>query len=235
MTDLQLQNIKKEYKQIKAVFFDLDGTLLNTIDDLTDAMNAVLDKHGYPLCTVDECKCCVGEGAYEFARSALPREARNPRIIIEVITEYRMEYAKNWNRKTEPYSGIIALLNNLNINGIKIAILSNKRDEVTKETVSYFLPDIPFTEVYGARTEFPLKPDPASALYIAEKLQINPKDICFVGDTKTDMQTATAAGMTAIGVLWGFRTDIELRNNGAKYLVNNPMEIIDILSEINNK
>ena len=223
---------KKESQHVKAVFFDLDGTLLDTIDDLTDAMNVVLAKHGYPICTVDECKCYVGEGSYEFACSALPSEVRIPKVIINIIIEYRTEYAKNWNRKTKPYPGIIALLNNLHAKGIKIAILSNKRDEVTKELTSYFLPNISFIEVRGASTEFPLKPDPASALYMATKLKVEPCEIMFVGDTKTDMQTAVAAGMTAVGVLWGFRTASELDNNGAKYIVNNPVKIMDILSGI---
>ncbi len=220
---------EKKSKWIKAVFFDLDGTLLDTIDDLADSMNEVLHKHGYPVRTVAECKQFVGEGAYEFARSSLPQEARDARSVIDIITEYRIEYEQKWNKKTKPYIGIINLLKELHKFGIVTVVLSNKRDAVAKETVAYFLPDNSFVEVYGACSEFPLKPDPSSALYIATELGIDPSNIMFVGDTKTDMQTAVSAGMVAVGALWGFRSAEELKNNGAKYLVDCPIGILDIL------
>lgn len=210
----------------EAIIFDLDGTLLDTIADLTDAMNAALAKRGYSPRSAEECKCLVGEGTDVFARGALPPDARQPKIIGNLIDGYRAEYAKHWTRKTKPYPGIVDLLKELDARGIPMAVLSNKRDEVVKQAVSHFLPETPFAEVRGARPSVPLKPDAAAALLLAERLGSYPRRVLFVGDTKTDMQTARSAGMVAVGALWGFRTGNELRRNGAEHIVACPAEIL---------
>jgi len=210
------------------VIFDLDGTLLDTIEDMTDAVNAALEQRGYPARSIEEVKYLLGEGPEAFARGALPSNARQTDIIANLIDAYRAEYAKIWTQKTRPYPGIVALLNVLDKRGIPIAVLSNKRDAVVKEAVAHFLPNTPFAEIQGARSGVPLKPDATAALCLANSLGSTPECILFVGDTKTDMETALSAGMIAVGVLWGFRTAEELRRHGAKRLVAQPSDILDL-------
>jgi len=213
----------------KAVIFDLDGTLLDTIEDLTDAMSVVLTRRGYPVRSVEDCKHLVGEGPDEFARGALPSHARRSTLVNKLINEYRAEYANNWNHKTKPYPGIVNLLNELHERGISMAVLSNKRDAMVKKSVSHFLPDIPFVEVRGAQPGVPLKPDVISALLLAEHLGSHPRHLLFVGDTKTDMQTARSAGMVAVGALWGFRAASELWAHGAQHLLEQPGDLTVLL------
>jgi phosphoglycolate phosphatase len=195
---------------------------------MTDAVNAALDQRGYPTRSVEEVKYLVGEGTEVFAGGALPSDARQPDIVASLINEYRAEYVKIWTRKTRPYPGIVDLLNVLGKRGIPMAVLSNKRDAVVKEAVAHFLPGVRFAEVWGARPKVPLKPDPGAALRLAQCLGTVPERILLVGDTKTDMQTARSAGMVAVGVLWGFRTAEELRRHGAKHLVPQPSDILDL-------
>lgn len=218
-------NPRNVWVSVKAIIFDLDGTLLDTIEDITDAMNAALAQRGYPARSVEECKYLVGEGTEMFARGALPPEARDPETVARMVVAYRAEYATNWARKTKPYPGIVELLDGLSACERPMAILSNKRDPVVKQEVSFFLPDVHFIEVRGARPPVPLKPAPTAALLLARMLGTDPRQVVFVGDTKTDMQTAVSAGMVAIGALWGFRAADELRSNGAQYLVRRPTDI----------
>ena len=209
-----------------SVIFDLDGTLLDTIEDMTDAVNAALNQRGYPTRSVEEVKYLVGEGTDVFARGALPAEVRQPDIITSLIDEYRAEYAKVWTRKTHPYPGILDLLKALGRRGIPMAVLSNKRDGVVKKAVAHFFPNIPFVAVRGAQSGIPLKPDPGVALRLAQCLGTTPERVLFVGDTKTDMQTARSAGMIAVGALWGFRTANELRSHGAQCLIDCPVDLL---------
>jgi len=215
--------------RVGAMIFDLDGTLLDTIDDLADAMNAALVQRGYPTHPVQEYKYFIGEGVDVFARSALPPQARDEKTVVDLVRIYRVKYAENWARKTRPYPGILALLQGLNARKTPMAVLSNKRDAVTKQMIAHFLPEISFTEIRGACSEIPLKPDPTGALAIAKAFALEPRNVLFVGDTKTDMQTATAAGMCAVGVLWGFRTADELRASGAEHLIGCPDDIFALL------
>lgn len=215
-------------RSLTSVIFDLDGTLLDTIEDMTDAVNAALDQRGYPTRSVEEVKYLVGEGTEVFAGGALPSDARQPDIIANLIDAYRAEYDKIWTRKTRPYPGVVDLLNILGKRGIRMAVLSNKRDAVVKEAVAYFLPNVPFAEVWGSRPDIPLKPDAGAALRLAKCLGSAPEDVLLVGDTKTDMQTARSADMVAVGALWGFRTAEELLRHGAKHLVPQPSDILDL-------
>jgi phosphoglycolate phosphatase len=222
-------NPQNAWVNAKAIIFDLDGTLLDTIEDITDAMNAVLRLRGYPTRSVEECKYLVGEGTEMFARGALPLEARDPETVGRMVVAYRAEYATNCARKTKPYPGIVGLLDGLTACEIPMAILSNKRDPVVKQEVSHFLPKASFAEIRGARPAVPLKPDPTAALLLARMLGTAPHTVVFVGDTKTDMQTAVSAGMVAVGALWGFRAADELRSNGAQYLIRRPTDIPSLL------
>ncbi|MBN1557889.1 MAG: HAD family hydrolase [Lentisphaerae bacterium] len=210
-----------------AVVFDLDGTLLDTIDDLTDAMNAVLGREGYPPRTVEECKVFVGEGAAAFVRCALPADACRPDRVKAVLEAYRAEYAARWARKTRPYPGIPGCLRTLQARGVPMAVLSNKGDALVKQAVARFLPDIRFAAVRGARPDVPLKPEADAVLPVAERLGRPAHRVWLVGDTKTDMQTARAAGMVPVGVLWGFRSAGELKRYGARHLAATPAELIE--------
>lgn len=213
----------------KAVMFDLDGTLLDTIEDLTDAMNEALAACGLATHTVQECKYFVGDGVRNFALRSLPTESRDEATLTRVVTLYRNAYARNWDAKTRPYEGVETLLDELFTRGLQVVVYSNKPDEFTGLTIRKLLPRWPFAAVVGARDGWAHKPDPAAALDIAGRLGIAPADFVYVGDTNTDMQTATAAGMYAVGALWGFRTAEELRTHGARVLIAHPMELLKVL------
>jgi phosphoglycolate phosphatase len=213
--------------KIRAVLFDLDGTLLDTIEDLTDSMNAVLLTLGFPGHSVSDCKTLVGEGVEHFARGALPAEAsQDERLVARSIELMRSEYRARWHRKTRPYDGIPQLLDDLAGRGMKLAVLSNKADDFTRLMVAHYFPGIAFETVAGARPGRAKKPDPAPALEASLLLGVPPAETAFVGDTKTDMETAGRAGMIPIGALWGFRSAPELLENGARYLIRRPAELL---------
>ena len=218
-------------QNLEAVIFDLDGTLLDTVEDLTDTMNITLIKLDLPVISVEECKQLVGKGLYEFAYFSLPEQSRQPENVNKLIEEYIFEYKRRGRRKTRPYQGINELIEGLHARKIPSAILSNKDETAVKSDVADFLSETWFTGVYGAHPKRQLKPDPAAALKIAEYLNIPPAQVAFIGDTKTDMQTAKASGMFAIGVLWGFRSADELIANGADILVETPHQILQVLDQ----
>ncbi len=215
--------------QYKGVLFDLDGTLLDTIDDLTDSMNSALSAVGLLPHTAEECKYFVGDGVEMFIRRALPEDRRDDQTVAEVRTNYCAAYAKCWANKTRPYEGIPQLLGELERRQITMAVLSNKPDDFTRAVLARLLPQWSFARVAGAREGVPRKPDPAPAIAIAKDLHIPPREFLYVGDTNTDMQTAVAAGMYPVGALWGFRKAEELLANGAKTLIEKPMDLLKLL------
>jgi phosphoglycolate phosphatase len=216
--------------KFKALLFDLDGTLLDTIEDLTDSMNAALARLGFPGHSVEACKQLVGEGIEHFAASALPSEqSRNEAMVARCVRLMREEYRKRWAAKTHPYDGIAELLDALAGRGLRLAVLSNKADDFTKMMVSHFLPGWRFATVVGAKPGVARKPDPAPALRVAEELRLGPGEILFLGDTKTDMETARAAGMYPVGALWGFRSAEELLASGARNLIRRPDELLGLI------
>ncbi len=212
-----------------AVLFDLDGTLLDTIEDLTDSMNAALRRLGFAPRTVEECKYFVGEGIRKFAERALPAESRDDETVDRLVGLMREEYSRRWSAKTRPYEGIPELLGTLARRRLAMAVLSNKPDDMTCRMVHGMLPAAPFAEVRGAIDGAAIKPDPRAALKIARTLQIHPERFLYVGDTSTDMRTAAAAGMASVGVLWGFRQADELTEHGAETLISHPRALLDLL------
>jgi len=213
----------------KAVIFDLDGTLLNSLEDIADSANSVLLNHDLPTHKPDDYKIFVGSGISELMSRALPEKEKDPDTIDDYVKEFREEYARNWNVKTEPYAGIAAMLDELVSRKIKIAVLSNKLHAFTKQCVDELLPRWKFNIVMGLQNDIPPKPDPTSALQIAKQLNIDPLHILYVGDSDIDMKTALAACMHPVGVLWGFRTKKELQKNGAKTLIEKPQELLDLI------
>lgn len=213
----------------KAVLFDLDGTLLDTIDDLGDSLNAVLARNGFPQHGMEACKYFVGDGIVNLVRRAAPAGI-DEATLTRLVEEQRAEYGRRWADKTRPYDGIPELLDALAQRGLRMAVLSNKPDAVTPKVVARFLPQATFDIIRGESEMTPKKPDPAGARKIAADLKVRPAEFLYVGDTNTDMQTANAAGMFAVGATWGFRTAAELLDNGAKALIHHPLELLELLS-----
>lgn len=212
----------------RAAIFDLDGTLLDTIEDLTDSINAALTAQGYPVRTIGECKSLVGDGLSTFILRALPESVReHPEAVRRLLEATRAEYRLRSTVKTKPYPGIRAMLEKLTERKIPLAILSNKPQAATISVVAHYFPGVLFRAVFGARETVPIKPDPAGALEIAALLKLPPREILFLGDTNTDMRTAAAAGMFGVGALWGFRSAEELNAAGAKALAGRPKDVLD--------
>lgn len=218
--------------QFKAILFDLDGTLLDTLEDLGNAVNCVLAKKGFPTHTMDTYRFMVGDGITMLMNRALPEDKRKEDIVHVCIREFLEEYDQNWNVKTKPYDGIAEMLDRLTLYGMKMAVLSNKPDEFTKRCVTELLPKWTFDIVMGQSNSFPLKPNPASAKEIARYLNITPSQFIYLGDTAIDMKTAIAAGMFPVGALWGFRTEKELLESGAKITIRKPQEILNFPDSI---
>jgi len=213
----------------RAVIFDLDGTLLDTLDDLADSANHVLGEFGFPTHPVDAYRYFIGDGIGTLIRRILPENRRDEGTMNEVLLAYRGEYGRRWNVKTRPYEGIEALLDGLSARGVRLAILSNKPDEFARKCVDAMLPRWTFDLVQGERPDGPRKPDPAGALEIAARWGLPPSQVAYAGDTGTDMKTAAAAGMFAVGVLWGFRGEEELVAGGARVLIRRPCELLDLV------
>ena len=212
------------------IIFDLDGTLLDTIEDLADSMNRVLTDLGFPTHTIGAYKYFVGEGVEPLIRRALPEDQLRPELLDQCLGALREEYGRRWENKTRPYAGIPDLLDHLNGMGLRMAILSNKLDHFTRIMVAKLLPRWKFDPVFGARPAVPKKPDPAGALEIAQALHLAPDRFIYLGDTGIDMKTASAAGMAPVGALWGFRPADELRDQGAKWLIEKPADLIALIA-----
>ena len=211
---------------VRAVLFDLDGTLTNTLEDIADAMNRSLRLHGLPEWPLDAYRYLVGDGAKKLAERAVRDRQK---LALSVQQEYQAYYQEHTRVKTQPYDGVPEMLRALQDKGLKLAVFSNKPDADTKNVVAHFFPDIPWAAVRGQVEGIPVKPDPTGALAVAEALQIPPAEFLYLGDTATDMHCAVNAGMLPIGALWGFRTAEELQSSGARQLVQHPMDVLSCL------
>lgn len=216
--------------RFRAAIFDLDGTLLDTLEDIADSANRVLAHHGFPGHNLDAYRHFVGEGVTVLMTRAVPREHQSdPSLIRQCVEEFREDYGRNWKTKTRPYEGVMEMLEALTAGGVKIGVLSNKPDDSTRICVEELLPGIPFEAVMGQREGIPAKPDPAGALQIARTLGAAPEEVLYAGDTPIDMKTALAAGMFAVGVLWGFRSREELEGAGARVLIAHPGDLLKLI------
>ena len=216
--------------RFKAVLFDLDGTLLDTLDDLGDSMNAVLSSRSLATHDREKYKYFVGDGVHNLVLRALPELLRgDDEMVRSCIADMRAEYSRRWKDKTRPYDGITELLDELTRRRVKMAILSNKPHPALTDVVRHYFGGWTFDAAIGARPSVPQKPDPAIALEVGRIAGIAPEDFLYLGDTNTDMQTAVAAGMFPVGALWGFRTAEELRESGARALVAHPRDVLGLL------
>ncbi len=214
--------------RFKAVIFDLDGTLLNTLNDIADATNQVLLDNGFPSHPIDMYKYFIGNGVENLIMRALPKNNATPESMPKYLQAFRSAYAKNWRETTRPYPGIPTLLRRLSEQGIHMAILSNKAHEFTWQMAQALLDQWTFQTVLGAGSEFPKKPNPTAALYILKQLNLRKDECVLVGDSGVDMQTATAAGMFPVGVTWGFRPESELLDNGCRFIARHPSDILSL-------
>ncbi len=211
------------------VIFDLDGTLLDTLEDLADAVNRTLAANGYPTHPVDAYRYFVGDGSKMLITRALPPEHRHPETVTKCFEMFRNDYRQHWKVKTRPFEGIPEMLHQLTELGVKMAVLSNKPHEFTRHCVAELLTAWRFEPILGQRETVPLKPDPAGAFEIARQLDRPPSDFLYLGDSGVDMQTATAAGMFAVGACWGFRSASELQASGARVLIEKPTQLMDLM------
>ena len=215
--------------KFRAVLFDLDGTLLNTIDDLADSMNATLERYGYPRHPVAAYRYFVGDGLVNLVLRSLPEDHRDEVTVNRLMVDQREEYGRRWANKTRPYDGVPELLDALEEQGLALCVLSNKPDDFTRLVVQKLLPKWKFAVVRGERKDTPKKPDPTGARQIAAELGLSEGEFLYVGDTGTDMRTAIAAGMFPVGALWGFRTREELMETGAKVLIEQPGDLLNLM------
>lgn len=213
---------------MRAVLFDLDGTLADTLADLAAAMNHTLAAAGYPTHTPDAYRQLIGEGAENLAWRALPPEARDQAPAIALA--FRAWYAEHLIVETRPYPGIPALLDALGARGVPMGVLSNKPAPATEAVMARLFGQWRFGAIAGQIPERPRKPDPAGALFVAAALGVPPEACLFVGDSAIDMETARRANMTPVGVRWGFRGEAELVEAGAQHLLTTPEELLALLT-----
>jgi phosphoglycolate phosphatase len=209
------------------IIFDLDGTLLNTLDDLRDSLNTILTRHGYPARTLDEVRSFVGNGVKKLVSRSLPEGYTEDELTC-CVNEFREYYKENMQNKTRPYDGIIELLTKLKKLNYKLAIVSNKFDAAVKDlSKDYFGDMVPVA--IGESVNIRRKPAPDSVYKAIEELGADISRAVYVGDSDTDAETAKNAGIPCIGVTWGFRSRQVLESCGVVYIVDSPDEILSII------
>lgn len=223
----------------KIAVFDLDGTLLDTIEDLANCVNEALVHYDLLSLPIDDFKKIVGNGALNLCDVSLKKSISQNRNrtntghenypdAAKLLDLFKNIYKNNISTNTKPYDGIIEALMELEKNGVKLAIISNKPDLYTKELVSIHFPKIKFQYIIGESDSFPRKPDPKSLLFIIKNLHALSEDTYYFGDSGSDMVTALNANAIPVGVLWGFRDEEELINNGAKIILEKPSDITSV-------
>lgn len=211
----------------KHVIFDLDGTLLNTIDDLADTGNHVCTLHGWPTHTVDAFKLMVGNGIPKLVERFAP-QGTSQEVLDQAFQEFMDWYGVHKEDKTAPYAGMPEVAKALREAGVSIAVLSNKADVMAGPVVEHYYPGI-FPVVQGALPGLPTKPDPTLLHKLMDRLGATQEDTLFVGDSNVDICTAKNGGLTGCGVLWGFRSREELEAAGADVIVSTPQELLDLI------
>ena len=198
----------------KLAIFDLDGTLLDTIDDLKEAVNHAMSLRGFPTFTRDEVMAMVGHGARNLMRKALPLGHKDDDMVDAAYDDFRAYYITHIDTYTKPFPGIQDLLAKLHQEGVMLAVASNKFQEGTEHLIKEFFPEIPFVAVLGGRPDFPLKPDPEIVGEVLRKADIEREDAVMIGDSDTDMETAANGGIMGIAVNWGYRDMRDIINWG---------------------
>ncbi|MEN8209146.1 MAG: HAD family hydrolase [Candidatus Fermentibacteria bacterium] len=214
---------------IEAVIFDLDGTLIDTLEDICDVVNSVLVSNGMPGRTIDEVRSAVGRGIEELVRNVIPSDRVTDDSVRDLSDQTRKLYLEHGSIKTRAYPGVTDLIERLQAEDVPMAVLTNKHQLSAERQVEKYFGGIKFKVVSGDREGYPLKPSVHAVKPVLEKLGALPGNTLMVGDSDVDMQTAAAAGMMAVGVSWGFREVSILKQHGARFIVDSPMEIINLL------
>lgn len=217
---------------IKAVLFDLDGTLANSLKDLADAVNHALTINGFPIHEVEAFKMFVGDGITKMIERALPNGHKDEKTVAAVQKNFLEYYSIHYADNTASYNGVDELLAALKDMGLIIAVVTNKAQEMADLVVNKLYGDT-FEKVFGKREGVPAKPDPTLTLIAMEELGVKPRECVFLGDSGMDVLTAVNSGALPVGELWGFRGREELLENGAKYIIESPLELLDIIKENN--
>ena len=217
---------------IKAVLFDLDGTLADSLIDLADGVNRAIASKGFPTHEVEAFKYFVGDGIPKMIERALPEENRDAETVNEIKNIFLPYYAIHYADNTYAYEGMPELVNNLKSQGFIVAVVTNKEQNMANEVVTSLYGDV-FDLIFGKRDGIPAKPDPTAALMAMEELGVKPEECVFIGDSGMDVATAVNSGAVPVGELWGFRKKDELLANGAKYIIKKPQELLDIIKELN--
>lgn len=212
------------------ILFDLDGTLLNTLDDLADSVNAVLEAEACALRTKDEIRDFIGDGVKMLMKRSLPKD-RDEEEILRCLEQFREIYMKNMLNQTKPYEGILDLLKNLKHMGMKLGVVSNKPDEATKEMCRLFFEEN-IDVAIGDNHERKKKPAPDNVFEALKQLQSKQDKTLYVGDSNVDMQTAKNAGLACVGVTWGYRSREVLLSEGANYMIDEPNHLIGLIENL---
>lgn len=213
---------------LKAFIFDLDGTLIDSLADIAESINRMLDGRGYPRCEANDFKQMVGDGMEKLVERALPEAVRSEELIRVCVEEYRAHYDTLWDSKTRPYAGIVEMLAELKGRGVRLGVISNKAHRFTVPMTEHFFGTTVFDHILGQRTEVPRKPAPDGAHEMAAFLGLQTTEMAYVGDSGIDMAFAKSSGMRAVGVRWGFRSEAELLEHGAEVLISQPAELFDL-------
>lgn len=211
----------------KGIIFDLDGTLIDSIEDISDSMNKTLEEFDMERFTYEEYKEKIGKGFRNLVINSI-EDKNNEELINKMTERFQYNYDKNYINKSKPYVGIDNLLLKLKEKNINIAIFSNKKEEYTKKVAEKLLANINFISILGEVKDRPIKPDPTGINIILEKMKLNKSEVIYVGDTNVDMITGKNSGLKTIGVEWGFRNRKELIESGADIIVSKPEEILEL-------
>lgn len=213
-----------------AIIFDLDGTLLNTLDDIACAANTALTSLDFPTYPVEEYRYFVGDGMRTLLERIIPQQYVDDEAMIDrFLDAYITNYGLQWDKRSAPYAGMPELLDALVAKGLRLGVLSNKPHAFTVKCVEKLLAGWKFDPILGQKDEFPKKPDPAGALWIQQQWGFPGSEILYLGDTGTDMLTAKRAGFFAVGVTWGFRPEEELREGGADFIAHHPLDVLGLV------
>ncbi len=212
----------------RTVIFDLDGTILNTIDDLTAAANWVCRKNNWPEHTAEACKAMVGHGIANFAARFSPENFRSPLLVVNTLAQFSQYYGAHNMESTVPYGGIPEMLERLKAGGVQLAVYSNKADQFTRVIVEHYFPGV-FAMVRGQVEGMPTKPDPKGICAVMRELGAKAEETLFVGDSSVDIMTGHNAGMASCGVTWGYRTKASLQEAGAEFLAESTAELEQII------
>lgn len=215
-------------KKYDTVIFDLDGTLLNTLDDLTDSVNYALELHGFPCRTIKEVRSFVGNGVARLMELAIPDGYSNPKYE-NCLTDFRNYYSKNMQNKTGTYNGILELLQQLSKEDYKLAIVSNKFDKAVKGLNQIYFQEY-IKVAIGESENVSKKPAPDTVFKALEELCSTADKAVYVGDSEVDVKTAKNSGTISIGVTWGFRDRVVLEQEGADHIIDRPEELLKIIN-----